>query len=98
MQHNMTIDDMRYELMSVTKITPDTPDAHVELLYMLWEAMHDQERPRWSRREARLHFEYLADGNDSRHLEYEALQNALNRNAEFDGDIMGRWDDEDAGV
>lgn len=95
MQTGMTIEDMRYELMSITKITPDTPDEHVELLYMLWQAAVDRQRPSWSRRECELFFEYLASGNDTRNLEYQALKNAIERGAEFDEDIVGRYLDND---
>lgn len=95
MQVGMSIEDMRHELMSVTKITPDTPDEHVELLWMLWQGAMDRERPSWSRRECELFFEYLASGNDTRHLEYEALKNAINRNASFESDFMGEWIDTD---
>lgn len=95
MQVGMSIEDMRYELMGITKITPDTPDEHVELLWMLWQAAIDPQRPKWSRRECELWFEYAANGNDTRHLDYEGMKNSINRNASFEDDFMGEWIDSD---
>jgi hypothetical protein len=89
-----SLEDMRFELSEFTKITPNTPDGHVRALYKLYKGATDPQRPNWSRYECELLFEYVADGNDDTNYDIQALRNQIARNAEFEGDLMGRFDDE----
>lgn len=90
-----TLDEMRHDLANFTKITADTPPAHVELFWRLYKGATDTQRPNWSRYEFELFFELLADGEGDNADKLEALQAMLNRGAEHADDFVGRWLDAD---
>ncbi len=90
-----SLEEMRFELSKWTKITPNTPDDLVRLAYKLYMAATDKDRPGWSRYESELHFEYLASANDDLNIMIQDLRNQIQRQAEYSGDEVGRWDDFD---
>lgn len=89
----VSMDQMRADLETVTKTSMDIPDSHIEAAWMAYSAACDEERPNWSRREMMLMFEYICDGNSDVMLKVEELKAQIHRNAEYPGDLVGRWED-----
>lgn len=92
----MTVDDKREVLKPMTAIDVYAiEDELVCLLYELYLSAIDKSMPVWFRVTVETWFSLAERGLFGTVQDVKRLRNLVERNAEFDGDEIGRWHDSD---
>lgn len=90
----MTISDMRYELERFMLVPNNTPDDMILGLHQCYKMATDERLPPEFRLTLEALFSIFENSNTQWDIKYQELNAALQRGSEFDGDEVGRWDED----